>query len=1043
VRFCNTIRISILSVLTVLCVSTLAWASEYRGQITFGGFPVPGATVSATQGSKKVSVVSDQGGVYSFDDLADGPWKIEIEMQLFAKLETQVTIAPNMPPAKWELTLLPIDQLMAQSKVTQAPPSLPPATASPVTKKPDTAATAQTEIPKPPDEQSEQANDGFVVNGSVNNAATSQYSLDRAFGNRRPNSKSLYTGGLAVVLNNSALDARPYALTGIEAPKALYDRVTAAVTVGGPIKIPHILPHGPNFFAAYQWTRDHNAATEPGLVPTQAQRAGDLSGLLNPAGQPLAIYDPSTGMPFQGCAGATGQTCIVPVTPQAQALLALYPLPNLSGATGYNFQVPVLNSNHQDVVQLKLDKTLGRRDYLNGGFDLNSTRAGNVNLFGFVDTTDTLGINSNINWTHRLKPQVFLFTSYKFSRLRTLVKPNFENKDNVSGDAGIAGNDQDPANWGPPALGFSSGIAALSDANSSFDRNRTDAFSGSMGIYRGKHNLTAGIDFREQQYNDFFEQNPRGAFTFTGVATAGAGNIPSTAGSDFADFLIGVPDTSSIAFGNADKYLHQHVIDAYATDDWRILSNLTINAGARWEYGAPITELHGRLVNLDLTPDFAAAAPVLGSDPIGPLTGTHYPTSLIRPDRRGIEPRIGISWRPIPASTVVVRAGYGIYHDTSVYLAPALQLAQQAPLSTSLNTSNSPACPLTLAIGFAPCSSGDQDNNAIDPNFRVGYAQTWNLAVQRDLPFALQMTATYLGVKGTHGVQEFLPNTYPIGAVSPCPACPLDFEYRTSGGNSTRQSGQIQLRRRLKNGFTASVLYTWSKSIDNDAALGGQGHVASASQGQAAGDAAQSASPSLAIAQNWLNLRAERSLSSFDQRNLVNMQVQYTSGQGVGGGTLMTGWRGRLFKEWTVLSQINFGTGMPETPIYLATVPGTGFTGTIRPSLTGASIYPANGASANNLHLTPAAYSSPAPGQWGTAGRDSILGPGQFSLDSSLERTFRPATKYNLIVRIDSTNTFNHAVFSGWFTTVNSQQFGLPASANPMRSLQTTIRLRF
>ena len=113
------------------------------------------------------------------------------------------------------------------------------------------------------------------------------------------------------------------------------------------------------------------------------------------------------------------------------------------GATGYNFQVPVLNSNHQDVVQLKLDKTLGRRDYLNGGFDLNSTRAGNVNLFGFVDTTDTLGINSNINWTHRLKPQVFLFTSYKFSRLRTLVKPNFENKDNVSGDAGIAGNDQD------------------------------------------------------------------------------------------------------------------------------------------------------------------------------------------------------------------------------------------------------------------------------------------------------------------------------------------------------------------------------------------------------------------------------------------------------------------------------------------------------------------------------------------------------------------------------------------------------------------------
>jgi len=326
----------------------------------------------------------------------------------------------------------------------------------------------------------------------------------------------------------------------------------------------------------------------------------------------------------------------------------------------------------------------------------------------------------------------------------------------------------------------------------------------------------------------------------------------------------------------------------------------------------------------------------------------------------------------------------------------------------------------------------------------VGYAQTWNLAIQRDLPFALQMTATYLGVKGTHGVQEILPNTYPIGAANPCPACPLDFEYRTSGGNSTRQSGLLQLRRRLKSGFTASLLYTWSKSIDNDAALGGQGHVAAASQGQAASDAAQTASPSLAIAQNWLNLRAERSLSTFDQRQLLNLQVQYTSGQGAGGGTLMTGWRGHLLKEWTMLTQVNVGTGMPETPVYLAPVPGTGFSGTIRPSLTGASIYATNnGAATTGLHLNPAAYTAPALGQWGNAGRDSITGPSQFGLDSSLERTFRPTTKFNLTLRVDATNALNHAVFSSWITTINSEQFGLPSAANPMRSLQTTIRLRF
>ena len=147
-----------------------------------------------------------------------------------------------------------------------------------------------------------------------------------------------------------------------------------------------------------------------------------------------------------------------------------------------------------------------------------------------------------------------------------------------------------------------------------------------------------------------------------------------------------------------------------------------------------MTELHGRLVNLDLNSGFTAGAPVLGTDPVDPVTGAHYPASLVRPDRRGFEPRIGISWRPIPASTVVVRGGYGIYRDTSVYQALVLQMAQQAPLSTSFSVQNSAACPLTLANGF-DLRLDHADTFAIDPNYRIGYAQTWQLSVQRDLPW--------------------------------------------------------------------------------------------------------------------------------------------------------------------------------------------------------------------------------------------------------------------------------------------------------------------
>ncbi len=812
--------------LAALACPRLAVASEYHGQVTFGGLPLPGATVTVTQGTKKLTAISDQGGVFSFPDLADGPAKVEIEMLCFSSVHADVTVSSATAAGKWELTLLPLDQI---SKLTKLPPApVPSLSTAPALKKPAAPGSpneSAAEIPKPAAEANQQSSDGFLVNGSVNNAATSRFSIDQAFGNRRSNSRNLYNGGLAAILDNSALDARPYSLSGLDTPKPSYNRITGIATLGGPLRIPHLLPRGPSFFIAYEWTRNRIAETDPGLVPTEAERTGDLSNLVNPLGQPVVVYNPTTHSPFPGN--------VVPVGAQAQSLLQLYPTPNINGNSLYNYQIPVINSSHQDSLLSHLDKTLGHRDELYGGFNFRSTRASDANLFRFVDTTDTLGINTNINWSHRFNHQLFLYSSYRFSRLRTRIVPYFENRENVSGNAGIFGNNQDPTNWGPPALAFSGGLMPLSDLQSSFNRNRSDSFSGSIGHYRGLHNITVGGDVRKQQFNDFFQSDPRGTFTFTGAATQGTTNGVASSGSDLADFLIGVPDTSSIAFGNADKYLRQTVYDAYIADDWRIQPNLTINVGLRWEYGAPITEIHGRLVNLDVAPGFTAAAPVLGSDPVGPVTHIHYPTSLIRPDKRGFEPRVGISWRPIPASTVVVRAGYGIYDDTSVYQTSVLELTQQSPLSTSLSVENSPACPLTLAAGFEPCSSITANTFAIDPNFRVGYAQTWQLAIQRDLPGALQLTATYLGVKGTRGLQQFLPNTYPIGASNPCTKCPAGFVYQASGGDSTRQAGQIQLRRRLRSGFTASMLYTFSKSIDDDAMLGGQGHIVAGNQSAA------------------------------------------------------------------------------------------------------------------------------------------------------------------------------------------------------------------
>ena len=117
-------------------------------------------------------------------------------------------------------------------------------------------------------------------------------------------------------------------------------------------------------------------------------------------------------------------------------------------------------------------------------------------------------------------------------------------------------------------------------------------------------------------------------------------------------------------------------------------------------------------------------------------------------------------------------------------------------------------------------------------------------------------------------------------------------------------------------------------------------------------------SSTAAIAQNWRDLRAERALSTFDQRHLLNLTAQYTSGEGLGGGTLMSGWRGRLLKEWTVLGTFDRGHRTCRRRLSIRSrfqAPDSRMS--IRPNLTGAPIY----SSAPGAHLNAAAYEAPPP----------------------------------------------------------------------------------
>ena len=1013
--------------LIVLLLSAVTLrASDHTGKVTLTGVSIPGATVTAKQGEKSIATISDQNGIYKFTGLADGAWTMTVSMVGFETMTREVTL-PSSAEGVWELALLPIEKVVgvlpaprpAQPVQTSGTNGSTPANA----KAGAPAATPQTGFqragvkqvataPPPPVDREEPPPDpnaaaaGLLINGSVNNGASSPFAQARAFGTNRPNQRSLYSYAAGLQAGSSSWDARQYSFSSSDTQRPSYTDAQFNGSFQGPVKIPG-LRNRLNFFVGYQGTSDHNAQTQASVVPTALERAGDFSNSVNAAGQPVQIKDPVTGLPFTGNTIQPGR-----ISPQAAALLAYYPEPNGDGH--YNYQTPILTSSRTDGGNTRMAYALNNRNQLQGTLGYQRTRGTSRTLLGFEDSSEGWGFDANVNWSLRISQFLNLRSRYQYTRSKNTSLPYFANRTNVSAEAGISGNDQDPLNWGPPTLSFASDLAGLSDGRYSDGRTGVHVVGSDLQSFRGRHTLTFTGEYRHVSNDVFSQQDPRGSFSFTGDRT----------GSALADFLLGLPQTASIAFGNADKFFRSNTYSAGVADDWRVSPSFTMTMALRWDYESPITERFGRLVNLDVAPDFSAVAPVIATDGTGSITGDEVAKSLVHPDKHGFQPRLGIAWRPVPGSSLVVRAAYGVYRNSNIYQSFATQLAQQPPLSTSFNI-NSAQTPFTIADGFivgrALGIANTLNTFAIDPNLELSYAQNWQASVQRDLPMSLTVNATYLGAKGSNLLQVFVPNTYPAGAVNPCPACPTGFRYLISNGHSIRNAAQVQLRRRLRNGFTSSIQYTLAKAMDNAGSFQGA-----------------SLSPSV-LAQNWLDLEAEYARSNFDQRHNVVATFEYTTGAGVLGGTLLDGMKGRLLKDWTFTSQITTGSGNPITPTIFAPVGASGIIGATRPSLTGAPLE----SSEDGRYVNPEAFTAAAPGQWGAASRNLFNGPAPFSMNASVARTFRIGERMNMDYRIDATNVLNRVTFSGINTTFTSPEFGFANRTNDMRRIRMSFRFRF
>jgi hypothetical protein len=619
-----------------------------------------------------------------------------------------------------------------------------------------------------------------------------QYS---SIGNRRGRGQqqSPYSGSVAVTATNSALNAAPYSLNGEQQPKPSSAREVITGNFGGPLRIPHIY-NVPNpkwqFYLNFSTTQARSGSSYVSEVPTLAERQGNFSDatvnqLVNGASAyvPVTIYDPLSGSPFPGNVIPSNR-----ISATSQALMQYIPLPLYNNIV-QNYDVAPSNPSYARSFAVRLNGRVDSKDTLNLNqqFQFSGSTSLEAGMVGFdnssvKDTSSGYGLSSNVGWTHFFKPRINNNASLTFSRSISRTDPYFAGKENVAGQLGIVGPDQTPQAWGPPSLSFTN-FGAVRDGDYASTRNQTTNFTDTFTyIVHRNHNLSFGFGYRRMQQNSLSYSNSGGTFSFGGLLTSGYnsnGQVLPNTGFDFADFLLGYPQTSSLRVNDSDLYYRGWAANASVLDDWHAGPGLTINAGLRWEYFAPYTELHGQMATLDLNSNMTLACPVgaaavatnvspaAGCPPAsilnGPFTGA-FPTSLVKSDPREFSPRLGFSWRPSQKHSRIISGGYSVFYSGAAYSAMARNLAGQPQFSTTANLVNSVADVqagdgLTIQCGFivspqcpntpVPAAGVVTNTYAINKNYLPAYAQDWMVAIQQSLPHNLVLQVEYIGIKGT------------------------------------------------------------------------------------------------------------------------------------------------------------------------------------------------------------------------------------------------------------------------------------------------------
>lgn len=689
-----------------------------------------------------------------------------------------------------------------------------------------------------------------------------------------------FHGSIYEFHRNSVLDASNF----FAPKKPSFKRNQFGAVIGGPIRREKTF-----FFAGYEGQRRGAQEASQATVPLAAFKRGDFSSvsqLRNPfSTQPC---NPSANPPQLGGCFLNNQISQSLWSKQGAGLLALFPDPTTPGTQV--FASAASSPYRGDQFSGRVDHKFSEKDSLFGSYqyyDFSQTyalsnplcSARDVPGWGCDELQRTMSVP--IVWTHvfnsRLVNEARIgYTRFAFFRLQQDRNVNVIQSLGIGGltDAGVT-----PFNNGAPQIIVSGGFSTIGGPTNLPQGRHDNTYyvAENMTYIRGSHTMKWGFDMRQFLFNSFFTSFGRGSFRFDGRFT-GASGCPGCA---VADLLLGMPAQSDRNLGYPFHHARSFTSGYYFQDDWKVNSKLTLNLGLRYELNLPPTEINNKLASFD--PNTSTIKVAGGQEAyIDTTTGSATRGLLLLRPRPGIgerlwktdktdfAPRVGFAWRPFGNSSMVVRAGFGLFYNYQIIGNGITPLSRNSPFrqrQTSTAVARpSPTTLTSLANPFAGTPSVVAPG--IDPNFREAYNEQWSLGIQKEILSNTVVDVSYLGSEGHHlpmGVN--INQAFPLSAAQPgtlncrrpynamfCAAdrlTSLGFGSITGGyiesiGNASFNSLQVRAERRFTHGLSFVSSYTWSKAIDQSPGI------------------STSSDASAVDAQDVRNLRAERGPSDYD-----------------------------------------------------------------------------------------------------------------------------------------------------------------------------------